>query len=242
MRAGLDLTTIVAVAGVDWGVESAWARTALALLEGMAATEAQRRECCNTVRSYLDRVEGVANVRGDKLKEIAAGAVSPQHRKREVVAVFEESTLRLVVPLWDTAWLVDLASQASVVPMRLVLRTVVGEAVAAGAERFTVEDATPLDAKEKFAAPKEGDRVVVVTLYSLELDEEAARFTIRSQEVAAANRPQASPSLCAKDILAVLGSGRVRIGLRRTAEGGMQVHFEDAPAGETWADQAGARP
>ena len=228
--------------GTDWAVESAWALSALAILEGGDATGEQRRECGSTVRSYLERVEGVANVRGDKLKEIATGAAAgPPKRKREVAAVFEESTLRLVVPLWDTAWLVDLATQASVLPMRLVLRTVVGDAAAPGVERFTVEDAAPLDSLAKLPAPKEGDRVVVVTLYGLELDEEAARFTIRSLEVAKDRSPESSP-LMAKDILAALGSGRVRVGLRRTSDGGTQVHFEDAPEGETWADRTVARP
>lgn len=242
MRAARYLTTIVVVTGVDWAVESAWARSSLAILESGDATGDQRRECGNTVRSYLARVEGLANLRGDKLKEIATGAAAgPPKRKREVAAVFEESTLRLVVPLWDTAWLIDLATQASVLPMRLVLRTVVGDPASPGIERFTVEDATPLHEYEKFLAPKEGDRVVVVTLYGLELDEEAARFTIRSQAIA--TQPAAGPTpLMAKDILAALGSGRVRVGLRRMPDGGTQVHFEDAPEGETWTDRTAARP
>ncbi len=228
--------------GVDWAVESAWARSSLAILEGGDATGEQRRDCGNTVRSYLERVEGVANLRGDKLMEIATGAATgPPKRKREVAAVFEESTLRLVVPLWDTAWLVDLATQASLLPMRLVLRTVVGDAAASGVERFTVEEATPLDSLAKCPAPKEGDRVVVVTLYGLELDEDAARFTIRSHEVAKDKGAEPSP-LRAKDILAALGSGRVRVGLRHTPDGGTQVHFEDAPEGETWTDRTAARP
>jgi hypothetical protein len=225
------------VGRVDWGIESAWARTALAILERSDATDAQRGECGETVRKYLERLEGVANLDGDQLKEATP---VPQTRKREVAAVFEESSLRIVVPLWDTAWLVDLATQASVLPMRLVLRSVVGDGATVGPNRFTVEEAAPVDVPAKSSAARKGDHVLVVTLYGLELDEEAARFTIRSQLVVAASDAE-PPPMMAKDILAALGSGRVRVGLRRMPDGGTQVHFEDAPEGEKWADPAHAR-
>jgi len=200
---------------------------AMGLLEAGAVESDRRHELAGIVRDYVEQLERMANVRGEKLKEIARGALSPPGRRREVTGYFCDGGREFVMGVlaYDEAWLADFCEAIGSDP--LLLRPETGKQVPEDwrdyAMPFTVEDV------KDGAQP--GDLQLVLKLRSYgELPEggAVAHFFVRSAGLVRPNAPtdEHRDPITASRICEAIAKGVVRADVRRTPAG-ITVHFED---------------